>query len=97
MKFEVKANPESIIPVWEVIETTSHREGWADTVWASYPSEGEATEAASQFQAEDNAKEYIGNVLFNQLIAPAGNGSLALLSQEDVRELIRQVVDEGDY
>ena len=68
-----------------------------DFAWGGYDTQEEAQEAADQFQAEDNAREYIGNVLFNQLIAPAGNGSLALLSQEDVRELIRQVVDEGGY
>jgi hypothetical protein len=55
------------------------------------------SEVEPETDGNEDAREYIRWILFSQLIAPAGNGSLALLSENDVRELIQEVADEGGY
>ena len=92
--FEVRAAETKVmsytIPLWEVVDEDGH-------VWERHYTQEEAQVAADKYQANEDAKEYVRCVLFNQLVAPAGNDVLAGLSQNDVRELIREVADEGGY
>ena len=90
MSFQVKFNVNVGDGVWEVVDED-------DFVWERHHTQEDAQEDADKFQANEDAKEYVRCVLFNQLVAPAGNDVLAGLSQNDVRELIREVVDEGGY
>jgi hypothetical protein len=68
-----------------------------DFVWGGYATQEDAQEAADKFKADEDARDYIRYVLFSQLVAPAGNDVLAGLSQNDVRDLIQEVADEGGY
>ena len=88
--FEVKENDGSVAGNWMVLDED-------DFALGGYDTQEDAQEDADKFQANEDAKEYVRCVLFNQLVAPAGNDVLAGLSQNDVRELIREVADEGGY
>jgi uncharacterized membrane protein len=89
--FEVKSEMEwRGTGTWAVL----HQDG---SIWERHATQEEAQEAADKYQKEEDAREYVRYVLFSQLVAPAGNDVLAGLSQNDVRELIREVADEGGY
>ena len=88
--FEVKENDGSVSGNWMVVDED-------DFAWGGYDTQEDAQEDADKFQANEDAKEYVRCVLFNQLLSPAGNDVLAGLIQNDVRELIREVADEGDH
>jgi len=88
--FQVKTILDGTWETWAVVDED-------DFVWERHSIKAEAQEAADKFQAKEDAKEYIRYVLFSQLVAPAGNDVLGGLSENDVRELIREVADEGGY
>ena len=88
--FQVKTILDGTWETWAVVDED-------DFVWERHSTKAEAQEAADKFKADEDARDYIRYVLFSQLVAPAGNDVLAGLSQNDVRDLIQEVADEGGY
>jgi len=66
-----------------------------DFAWAGYDTQEAAQEAADKFQADAEARDYILAEL-GEIVQQAPY-KFPHLSQQDVRDLIQEVADEGGY
>ena len=97
MKFEVHpADPEIFNErKWVVFEKFD--EGDTEPrFWARFVTEQEAQDAANEAQAESDCMDYIRGEL-EQIAMLAGNDIFGHLGQNEMRDLIRQVADDGGF